>query len=320
MASKPNTDIYQNRETISDLIREFMVPNMPMLFKYPFKEISTQAIIAKRKTYTADTDPKKVEPSLGGTRETAWNNVSISLGEQVPINTAIRKAGTAFKNSDLSNPAFDSDVRDVYTEMAWVVADQINSDIFAQLITGADASTTNITAKAGGAWSGAADPLGDIRAIAQDIRANRGFKLDTVVINATNYYEMFDNLETPDADMDYVREKVASQRQFYEMITYIKNIGCTVIGVDEGITESNILGIGTYMGTAAYETFSYHDPDYNVQPIADGSNQGLGAANIPLNVNTFDSVDGFEHNVYSWVDSVTHVARPKGILYKTGVI
>jgi len=32
MASKPNTDIYQNRETISDLIREFMVPNMPMLF------------------------------------------------------------------------------------------------------------------------------------------------------------------------------------------------------------------------------------------------------------------------------------------------
>jgi len=204
--------------------------------------------------------------------------------------------------------------------MAWVISDQINSDIFAQLIAGNGADTTNITAKAGGEWSGAADPLGDIRAIAQDIRANRGFKLDTVVVNATNYYELFDHLETSDTDMDYVREKVASQRQFYEMITYIKNIGCTVIGVNEGVTESNILGIGTFMNMPCYETFSYHDPDYNVQPIADSANQGLGAANIPLNVNTFDSVDGFEHNVYSWVDSVTHVARPKGILYKTGVI
>jgi hypothetical protein len=232
----------------------------------------------------------------------------------------MRKAATAFKNSDLNNPTFESDVRDVYTQMAWVIADQINTDIFTQLIGSATASTTNITAKAGGVWSGAADPLGDIRAIAQDLRANRGFKLDTVVVNATNYFEFFDHVETNDADMDYVREKVADQRKFYEMVTYVKNIGCTLVGVDEGIAESNILGIGTYMGAPCYETFSYHDPGYNVQPIADGNSQGIGSANIPLNVNLFDSVDGFNHNVYAWVDSVTHVARPAGILYKTSVI
>lgn len=320
MASKPNTDLYTDKEYISDLIREFMVPNLPLLYKYPFKEIDTQAIIAKRKNYTADTDPKKVEPALGGTRETAWNNVSITLGEAVPINTNMRKAGTAFKNADLNNPTFESDVRDVYTQMAWVIADQINTDILTQLTTGADAATTAITEKAGGAWSGAADPLGDIRAIAQDLRTNRGFKLDTVVVNATNFYEFFDHVETNDADMDYAREKVADQREFYDMITYIRNIGCTLIGVDEGITESNILGIGTYMGAPCYETFSYHDPDFNVQPISEDGRQGIGKANIPLNVNVFDSVDGFEHNVYAWVDSVTHVARPKGILYKTSVI
>ena len=320
MASKPNTDLYSNPEFISDLVREFMVSNLPLLYKYPFKEISTQAIIAKRKNYTADTDTKKVEPSLGGTRETAWNNVSITLGEAVPINTAMRKAGTAFKNADLANPTFESDARDVYTQMGWVIADQVNTDIFTQLTAGATASTTNITAKAGGAWSGASDPLGDIRAIAQDIRANRGFKLDTIVVNATNFFEFFDQVETNDADMDYAREKIADQRQFYEMIAYIKNLGCTLIGVDEGITESNILGIGTYMGAPCYETFSYHDPDFNVQPIADGNSQGVGKNNLPLNVNTFDSVDGFEHNVYAWVDSVTHVARPAGILYKTSVI
>ncbi len=320
MASKPNTDLYKDKETVSDLIREFMVPNLPMLWKYPFKEISTQAIIAKRKTYTADTDPKKVEPSLGGTRETSWNNVSITLGEAVPINTAIRKAGTAFKKNDIENPTFESDVRDVYTQMGWVIADQINTDIFTQLIAGKDASTTNLDLKAGGAWSGSADPLGDIRAIAQDIRANRGFKLDTVVVNATNYFEFFDHVETSDADRDYIREKVAVQREFYSMVTYIKNIGCTLIGVDEGVTESNILGIGTYMGSPCYETFSYHDKDFGVRPIADGNSQGIGPANIPLNVNLFDSVDGFEHNVYAWVDSVTHVARPKGILYQTGII
>ncbi len=317
---KPNTDLYQDKELISDLIRELMLPNLPMLWKYPFKKIDQQSIIAKVKSYTADTDPKKVEPSVGGTRETSWNNVSITLGTQVPVNTAIRKAGTAFKKADIANATFESDARDVYTQMAWVIADQVNTDIFTRLIADNGASTTNITAKASGAWSGASDPLSDIRAIAQDLRANRGFKLDTVVVNATNYFEFFDQVETNDTDLDYAREKVASQRQFYEMITYIKNIGCTLIGVDEGISESNILGIGTYMGAPCYETFSYNDPDYNVQPIADGNSQGLGSANIPLNLNVFDSVDGFEHNVYSWVDSVTHVARPAGILYKTSVI
>ena len=204
--------------------------------------------------------------------------------------------------------------------MAWVVADQINTDIFARLIADNDSATTALTAKAGGVWSGAADPLGDIRAIAEDLRAVRGMRLDTVVVNATNYFEFFDLVETADADMDYVREKIADQRQFYEMITYIKNLGCTLIGVDEGVTESNILGIGTYMGTPCYETFSYHDPDFSVQPIADGGSQGIGKANIPLNLNLFDSQDNFEHNVYSWVDCVTHVARPKGIFYKTSVI
>lgn len=320
MASKPNTDIYQNRETISDLIREFMVPNLPMLWKYPFKEIDQQSIIAKRKNYTADTDPKKVEPSIGGTRETAWNNVSITMGEQVPVNTAIRKAGTAFKKADIANPTFESDVREVYTQMAWVIADQINTDIFTRLKADATATATNLAAKTGGAWSGAADPLGDIRAIAQDLRATRGMKLDAVVVNATNYFEFFDHVETNDADMDYAREKVADQRKFYEMITYIKNLGVTLVGVDEGVTESNILGIGTYMGTPCYETFSYHDPDFNVRAIADGASQGIGSSNIPLNINTFDSLDNFESNVYAWVDCVTHVARPKGVLYQTSII
>lgn len=320
MANKPNTDIYQDRETVSDLIREFMVPNLPMLFKYPFKEIDQQSIIAKRKDYTADTDPKKVEPSLGGTRETSWNNVSITLGTQVPVNTAMRKAGTAFKNADINNPTFESDAREVYTAMAWVIADQINTDIFTQLIAAHTGASAALAAKTGGVWSGNSDPLGDIRAIAEDIRATRGMKLDTVVVNATNYFEFFDHIEVADADMNYARENVAEQRKFYEMITYIKNLGCTLIGVDEGITEGCIMGIGSYMGTPCYETFSYHDPDFNVRPIAEPGLQGLGAANIPLNVNLFDSQDGFEHNVYSWVDCVTHVARPKGILYDAAMI
>jgi hypothetical protein len=320
MASKPNTDLYQNRETISDLVREFMVPFLPMLYQYPFKEIDTQSIIAKRKNYTADTDPKKVEPSLGGTRETSWNNVSVTLGDQVPINTAMRKAGVAFKKSDLDNPTFNSDVREVYTQMGWVIADQINADIFSQLISGAGSATSSLESKAGGVWSGAADPLGDIRAIAEDMRKTRGYKLETVIVNATNYFEFFDHIETNDADLEYARERVAEQRKFYEMVTYIKNIGCTLIGVDEGVTESNILGIGSFMGSPVYETYSYHDDEYNVQPIMDGNTKGVGAENIPLNINTFDSVDGFEHNVYAWVDSVTHVAMPKGVFYKAGLI
>jgi len=317
---KQNTDLYQDKELISDLVREFMVPNLPMLFKYPFKRIDQQTVLAKRKNYTADTEPKKIEPSLGGTRETAWPNISITLGERVPINTDMRKAGTAFKSADLQNPMFVSDARDVYTEMAWVIADQINTDIFTQLTGNASAATTSLEAKTGGAWSGTADPLGDIRAIAEDIRRNRGFKLDSVVVNATNYFEFFDHVEANDADMEYARVKVADQRQFYEMITYIRNIGCYLIGVDESITESNILGIGTYMGAPCYETFSYYDPDFTVQPIAEDGSQGVGGANIPLNVNLWDSQDNFEHNVQCWVDSVTHVARPAGILYKASVI
>jgi hypothetical protein len=324
MPVKPNTDLYANPEFISDLVREVMVPNLPFLQYVPFKMIETTSIIAKRKSYSVDTDPKKVEPAPGASLETAWPYMSITLGDQVPLNTDMRKVATAFTQKDLNNPMFEQDARDVYTQMAWAISDQVNANLYTQLTTAANATAqhTNVDAAKSGVWSGAASPIDDLTLVAQDMSAQKGYKLDTVVLNTTNFYEMLRHIETADLDMSYIRDKVAPRRNFYDRTAFIDTIGAYVIGVDEGVAEGAVLGIGTFRGSPCVENFSYYDAMYNRKPIMDFTNdQGMDpAANIPLNVHTWDSQDGFEHNVYAWIDSVSNVPRPLGVFYEASII
>jgi hypothetical protein len=210
-------------------------------------------------------------------------------------------------------------VKNTYASMAWAIAYQVNTDLIAELVANASAATTKFTTKKSGVWSGnSADPIKDIRAIAEDVNAKNGYKLDTILVHATNYYEFFDFLEQDDYDYQYARDQVASQRNFYDKVIYLKTPGCWVVGLPEGagLTEGSILGVGSFQNMPCVENYSYADPDFSATNVA-GSEPDIAEANIPLSVNPWQSPDGRSTQLEAWINSKVFVGRPYGIFYQT---
>jgi hypothetical protein len=317
MPEKPNTDLYSDGETISQVIRDSMVPDLPLYRLIPFTDTPKKDIIVNRRLYNADTDPLKIRSSVGGSALGAWPKVKITVGDAVPLNTSMRKIMADFTIDDLNNPMFEKEVAETYASMAWSIADQVNASLVTAMKADAAAPTTLFAAKSSSVWSGAADVIGDIRLIARDMKTNRGFKLDTVILHTDNYQEMFDFIETNDQDLDYLRTVIAPQRDFYQEITYLKTPGCWVVGVsgDTGLSHGAVLATGTYKGTKCVENLSYFDPSFGRKPLATNDIDGLGSSNIPLNVNPYSMPDNRTHIVEAWIDSVPNVAVPAGIFY-----
>jgi len=323
MPQPPHNDIYYNdQDIISKIVRELLLPELPMLTRIPFTLVDQKTIIAKRQSYTVDSDPHKKLASKGGTTLGAWPTVTLSQDEAVSLNTAMRKTRAEFTVDDLALGTFEKDVMECYATAAWNIADDINASLVTAMISGYGAQTTQFDIKTSGVWSGNANPIGDIRAIAQDMKAKRGYKLDTIIVETTNYQEMFDFLETNDLDVDYARNQIAPDRRFYEEITYLKVPGCWVIGVtsDTGLSEGAILGLGTFKGTPCVENLAYFDPKFGNKEVVEGDTQGIGPANIPLNVNPYTMPDNRTSMVEMWIDSVPNVGNSYGVFYKSSGI
>jgi len=323
MPQPPKNDVYyQDAEVISQIVRDFLLPDLPMLTRVPFTIVDKKSIIAKRETYTVDTDPSKKKASRGDHALGSWPTITLTYGDAVPLNTEMMKFRAEFTNDDVALPTFQKDIMKCYASAAWNIADQINTSLVSAMTTEASAQHTLFDANKHGVWSGNADPIGDVRLIARDIKVNKGYKLDTIVVHTNNYQEMFDHIEADDQDMDYVRSQIALQRDFYQEITYLKTPGCWVIGVsgDTGLSEGAILGIGTFENMPCVENLAYYDPKFGNKQVVEGDVQGIGSANIPLNVNPYDNVDHRTSFVEMWIDSVPNVGNSYGIFYKSSGI
>jgi hypothetical protein len=316
----PNTDYFQNREIISPLVQKFLAPNLYTLKLIPFVPVDAEVIAAYKESYSAYDDPKNIVPPAGQDEDAAWPQVDVTLGEPVSLNTSKRRVKASFKKGVENNPRFMNIVKNTYASMAWAIAYQVNTDLIAELIANKAAATTQFDIKTSGVWDGnSADPVKDIRAIAQDINAKNGYRLDTILVHDTNYYELFDFLEQDDYDYQYVRDQIAPNRNFYDKVIYLKTPGCWVVGLPEGagMTAGSIIGVGTFQNMPCVENYSYSDPDFAATTIADES---IGEANIPLSVNPWNSPDGRSTQVEAWINSKVFVGRPAGIFYKsTGI-
>ena len=315
----PNTDYFQNKEVISPLVQEFLVPNLYLLSRIPFVPVDAEVIAAYKENYSAYNDPKNILPPNGQDEDAAWPQVDVTLGEPVSLNTSKRRIKASFKKGVENNPRFMNIVTNTYASMAWSIAVQTNTDLMAQLVGNASCAHTNFDLKKSGDWSAnGADPVKDIRAIAEDMNLQRGYKLDTVCVHATQYFELFDFLEQDDYDFQYAREN-AADRRFYDGVIYLKTPGVWVVSMPEGsgLSATNILGIGTYQNMPCVENYSYQDPDFAAQIVADPT---LAAANIPLSINPWSSPDGRSTQVEAWINNAVFVGRPYGIYYDTAEI
>lgn len=316
MPQPPKNDIYyQDAEVISTIVRDFMLPDLPLLNSVPFTVVDQKTIIAKRQSYTVDNDPSKKIASQGGTTIGAWPTISLTYGDAVNLNTSMRKTRAEFTVDDLALGTFQQDVMKCYTSAAWTIADQINASLVAALKADALSSVTRKEAS-DAVWSGNAEPITDIRNLARDMAGNKGYKLDTVLVEAENYDEMWDHIEANDVDVEYLRSQVP-QRGFYDRITYLKTPGVWVIGVttDTGMSHGEMIGLGRFQGNPCVENLAYYDPLFGNKQVVEGDMQGIGAANIPLNVNPYTMPDNRTSMVEMWVDTVPNVGNGYGVAY-----
>jgi hypothetical protein len=320
MPQPPANDIYyQDADVISTIVRDVMLPDLPMLNSIPFTIVDQKTIIAKRQTYTVDTDPSKKLASQGGTSIGAWPTISLTYGDAVNLNTSMRKTRAEFTVDDINLASFQQDVMKCYTSAAWTIADQVNSSLVAAMIAEHGAAHTIFDA-AVSVWSANAEPITDIRNLARDMNARRGYELDTVVVHNENYDEMWDHLEVNDVDMDYLRSQIP-QRGFYDRITYLTTPRVWVIGVssDTGLSHGGIIGIGKFQGNPCVENLAYYDPKFGNKKVVEGDMQGIGSANLPLNVNPYTMPDNRTSMVEMWIDSVPNIGNSYGVVYTTGI-
>lgn len=317
----PHNDIYYKDDgVISHLVRDFLLPDLPLLKSIPFTIVDQKTIIAKRQTYTVDTDPSKKLASLGGTAIGAWPTVTLTYGDAVSLTTNMMKIRAEFTNDDLHLATFQQDIMKCYASAAWNIADQINASLVAAMKAGKLAQTTKFDANVA-IWSGNAEPITDIRNIARDMAVNKGYLLDTVVLNVENYDEMWDHIEANDVDLDYLRSQIP-ERGFYNKITYLRNPGVWVVGVtdDSGLLAGQTLGIGKFQGNPCVENLAYYDPLFGNKKVVEGDVQGISSANIPLNVNPYIMPDNRTSMVEMWIDTVPNVGNGYGVFYSASGI
>lgn len=315
-----NNSLFTDPEAITDLVDRVISPRMyPIEFAAPFLKTDDGSIPVVRDSYNETNDPLKALPPEGVPTDWEPDAIQVTLGELVTLNTQMRKVVLRFKKNDWKKPNADYFVNMAYKQAGDNLARQLQRQCITGLTTSGNynVTTTLFTAKKGDAWSAAtADPLKALRAMAGDF-GNVGSDLKTVLVDQTNWREILDFLEVNDYDMTYAREQVAPARAFDQEVLVMKlnvNPQINIVGIrDSFITEGRMIAVGAADAMPAANTYYYEDPDYNVQRLPEFEN-------IPLQVNTYDSLNGKYNLVELWIDAKTVVQKRNAVAYESGAV
>jgi len=313
-----NNSLFTDPEAITDLVDRVISPRMyPIEFAAPFVKTDDGSIPIVRDTYNETNDPLKALPPEGVPLDWEPSAVQVTLGELVTLNTQMRKVELRFKKSDWDKPNADYAVNKYYTLAGDKLARQLQRQCITNLQATYNVTTTLFTAKKGDAWSETtADPLKALRALAGDF-GNAGSDLKTVLVDQTNWRELLDHLEVNDYDMTYAREQVAPNRAFDQEVLVMKlnvNPQINVVGIRNSfITEGRLIAVGSADGMPAANTYYYEEPGYDVTRLPEFEN-------IPLQVNTYDSLNGKYNHVELWIDAKTVVQKQNAVAYESGAV
>jgi len=313
-----DNSLFTDPEAITDLVDRVISPRMyPIQFGAPFVKSDDGSIPVLRNSYNETNDPLKTLPPEGTPDDWEPDAVQITLGELVSMNTQMRKVMLRFKKSDWNKPNADIAVYDAYIQAGDNIARQLQRQCITALEATYNVTTTLFTAKKGDVWSAAtADPLKALRALAGDF-GNVGSDLKTVLVDQSNWREILDFMEVNDYDMTYAREQVAPDRAFDQEVLVMKlnvNPQINIVGIrDSFITAGRMVAVGAVGGTPAANTYYYEDPDYNIQRLPEFEN-------IPLQVNTYNSLNGKYNHVELWIDARTVVQKQNAVAYESGEV
>ena len=308
--------------TVKDYVCLTMNPRLVFLEQIPFTSTESRAFVGYRESYTSYTDPGTAYAEEGAFIEEVPDESEVTMGQGVPLNTRPRLAGASFLMSDTGKPNFKLYEKKKYNQLVWSIAKNVESNLITALTSGASAPTTRYDASGHGVWSGnTADPLDDIRLMAEDVGYYEGYELKSIYVHRDNFYELYRNLETSDYDMTYARENT-EKGNFYDMKITLKNPAIEIYGVRTGLglSEGAFIGLGEFQSEPCVYNYAYSDPVFGSLETLGISDKGDVVPDLPLNVNTWNSPNNKEYHVEAWFDSVPFVEKPYGVLYKASGI
>jgi hypothetical protein len=313
-----NNSLFKDPQAITDLVDRIISPKMyPIQFAAPFVQTDDGKIPVVRNSYNETTDPLKTLPPEGTPSDWEPDAIQVTMGELVTMNTQMRKVMLRFRKDDWREPNADYWVNEHYMQAGDNIARQLQRQCVVSLQATNNVTTTLFTAKKGDAWSETtADPLKALRALSGDF-GNVGSDLKTVLVHETNWRELLDHLEVNDYDMTYAREQVAPNRSFEQSVlvmTLNVNPQINVVGIRNSfITEGRLIAVGAVDGTSAANTYYKMDPGYDIQRLPEFED-------LPLQVNTYDSLDGKYNHVALWIDARTVVQKQNAVAYESGAV
>lgn len=311
-------DRYLKKSVALPIIYKIMEPNLIWVDLVPAVGSSSRAVQYKYAAYSKSGDPLKETPpihaesakfpELDKTRMSSGSALTISRGFSMRVD---RDAMTQVEGVN--------EITEAYETAGFWLAEYINTSILTVLAAGATTPTWTPTA----VWSGAtATPVDDLIKLAAEMdREGYPFRMTDVFIDKTNWYELKSYLTSVDIG-DFKQKTMYGVPEVTQDMITVPVVGAGIHKVMSGMTHGYALAIDA--NNPAATTHYYNDPKYSTATVSyetmiDGKPTKKTVPNIGIHFNQYEENDTHDTILQFWVDNVTIVKKPYGLLYDNGI-
>lgn len=299
---------------------ELMDPFLAFTGMFPAVPVDARSVITTKENYSDATDPLKVWPARL-TESADWPNVSISPITQ--DSAMLQKYGLQLKvGEDLLKTAADRTVimKDVQRVAFWM-AQFLNTNIASTLVADGTGLSTNWAPTS--LWSDVANatPIQDLVTFKRSMRrTDKPYTCTDMYVNTSDYNDL--ELFLIDVNADLAKRQMIGTTTVGEDSVYIPALRGTVHRIDEGITESTIVGLDAVNPCGTY--YYYNDSRYGSQtvsyPVVQNGQRTMKT--VPgFGLNTHQYFDDKSHEIVTqfWFDGIFVVEDAYGCIYDTGI-
>jgi hypothetical protein len=282
-------------------------------------ETTSDAITWLKQTYTPSTDPKKELPT-DRVPGTGFPEIDRTRLTEELVNLKEKGFRLRIPKKVLNDvPKAKAEIQDNYDYAAYILAEKVNTDMYADIIAQANTSTSRFSpAETWNNAGGTADPILDLTHLTQDADVDgQPFVIDSFFLNKTNFQELNDYLLKVDLN-SWKQQTLYGQPTISDDSIKLPLLG--TVKKAPGATEGSVLGLDSSSRVPAIEYWYNLDPDKGNPTIQYTTKVNGQAATV--------SADNFGF-MYRWwqdqetediiqefsVNFMTVVKRPYGVIY-----
>lgn len=295
---------------------QIMDPYLAFNGMFPATGINARSVITTKEQYSDDSDPKKVWPARL-TESSDWPNVSISPITQE--SAMLQKYGLQMKVGEdvLKISEGMGEINKALNRIGFWLAQFMNTRFSTTTIAECTNLAGNWTPTTLWSNTDTATPIQDLVKFKRCMRrTDRPYNCTDIYINTADYNDL--ELFLIDVNADLAKRQMIGQTTVGEDSVYIPAIRANVHRIDEGISESGILGLDSRNPVGTY--YYYNDPRYGTKSISYPTNDGTRT--VPgFGLNTYQYFEDSSHEIVTqfWFDGIFVVEDAYGAIYDTGI-